>query len=35
MMNMMLVREIGVSGRRVPPSFQLGNIDIIVSYDAG
>jgi hypothetical protein len=35
MMNMMLVWEIGATGRFSPTSFQLGNIDVIASYDAG
>jgi hypothetical protein len=35
MMNMMLVWEIGASGRFSPTSFQLGNIAVYDEYDAG
>jgi hypothetical protein len=35
MVNMMLLSEVGFSGRLSPASFLLGNIDIIASYDAG
>jgi hypothetical protein len=35
MVNMMLLGEVGFSGRLFSTSYLLGNIDVIASYDAG